>query len=64
MFFDNKYHIFDKYLKEIFVPEYLGSFSPSDGFDQNWANSGPLLFVILEILNAMDRPIVQCPHCE
>ena len=28
MFFDDKYHIFDKYLTEIFFPEYLGSFSP------------------------------------
>ena len=28
MFFDHKYHIFNKYLTEIFSPEYLGSFSP------------------------------------
>ena len=30
----------------------------SYGCDQNWAKFGPLLFVILEILNAIDRPIV------
>ena len=47
-------------------PESLGSFLPvpktSDGFIQNWAKSGPLLFVISEILNAMNRPIVQWIH--
>ena len=30
-----------------------------NGFDQNWAKSGPLLYAILEIMNAMDRPMVQ-----
>ena len=35
-----------------------------NGFDQNRAKSGPLLYAILEIMNAMDRPMVQCPHCE
>ena len=27
-FFYHKYHIFDKYLTEIFPPKFLGSFSP------------------------------------
>ena len=62
MFFDDRYHIFDKCLTEIFFPEYLGKFSPFPNsfgcFDQNWAKYGPFLLVILEILNAMDRPIV------
>ena len=30
-----------------------------DGYDQNCAESGPFLFVILEILYAMDRPRVE-----
>ena len=30
-----------------------------DGFDQNWAKSGPLLFVTLEIIYTMDRPRVE-----
>ena len=29
-------------------------------FDQNWAKTRPLHFQIFQILNAIDRPIVQC----
>ena len=64
MFFNDKYHIFVKYFMEIFPLDIWAVFhlsqTASDGFDQNWAKSGNLLFVILEILNALDRPIVQC----
>ena len=35
-----------------------------NGFDQNWAKSGPLLYAILEIMNAMDRPMVQLLVCQ
>ena len=64
MFFVHKYLIFDKYLTEIFSLNLWSVFqlsqTASDGFDWNWVKSGPLLFVIFQILNAMDRPIVQC----
>ena len=63
MFFVHKYLIFDKYLPEIFSMNLWSVFqlsqTASDGFDWNWVKSGPLLFVIFQILNAMDRPIVQ-----
>ena len=63
MFFVHKYLIFDKYLTEIFSLNLWSVFqlsqTASDGFDWNWVKSGPLLFVIFQILNAMDRPIVQ-----
>ena len=62
MFFVHKYLIFDKYLTEIFSLNLWSVFqlsqTASDGFDWNWVKSGPLLFVIFQILNAMDRPIV------
>ena len=65
MFFVHKYLIFDKYLTEIFSLNLWSVFqlsqTASDGFDWNWVKSGPLLFVIFQILNAMDRPIVHCP---
>ena len=35
-----------------------------DGYDQNCAESGPFLFVILEILYAMDRPREERFHQE
>ena len=64
MFFGDKYHIFDKYLTEIFFPESLGSFSPVKNsfgwFRSELSKIWPFTFVILEILNAMDRHIVQC----
>ena len=34
----------------------------SDGFRQNWTKSWPLLIVTLEILNAMDGPLVHRRH--
>ena len=62
-FLVHKYHIFDKYLTKIFSLNLWVVFHLSktalEGFDQNWAISGPLLCVILGILNAMDRPKVQ-----
>ena len=56
-------HFFYKYLTEIFFSEYLANnFSPVSNrfinFTKIWAKSGPELSVILEILNAMDRPLV------
>ena len=52
-----------KYLTTIFSLHFLAVFhlsqTVSGGFDQNLAKSGLLLFVILESLKAMDRPIVQ-----
>ena len=67
MFFVHKYLIFDKYLTEIFSLNLWSVFqlsqTASDGFDWNWVKSGPLLFVIFQILNAMDRPIVHCIGC-
>ena len=43
----------------------LLSQTASDGFDQNWAKSGPLFFLTLEILYALDISIVQCrPNCQ
>ena len=63
MFFVHKYHFVDKYLTNIFSlnlwPVSYLSQAASDGFNQNWTKSGPFLFVVLEIINAMDRPIVQ-----
>ena len=63
MFYPHTYHIFDKKWREIFSPESLSSFSSvSNSFiklDQNLAKFRPSLFVIIEILNAMDVPKVQ-----
>ena len=48
--------------RKYFPPNILAVFhlsqTASYGFDQNRAKFGPKLFVILEILNAMVRPIV------
>ena len=67
MFLGDKYHFFDKYLTEIFFPESLGSFLPvptSFGwFPSKLSKIWAFTFVILEILNAMDRLIVQCILC-
>ena len=64
MFFVNKYHMFDKNLtKKISLSLLAVSHlfqTASDGFDQNWAKSEPLIFLTLEIFHAMDRSIVQC----
>ena len=64
MFFDYKYHIFDKYLTNIFPWIFGQCFTCPK---QLWVvlikigqNLVLYFFVILEILNAMDRPIVQC----
>ena len=48
-------NILRKYFpRNLWAVRYMSQ-TASDCFDQNWAKSGPLLFVIIEILNVMER---------
>ena len=65
MFYPHTYHIFDKKWREIFSPESLSSFSSAPisfiWFQSKLSKISAFTYAILEILNAMDRPIVHCP---